>query len=226
MLCLRQERMLEQERLRIAQDIHDDLGARITQISLLSGISQNDPQFPEKALAAFDAISRMSRDLVSALYETVWTVNPENDNLEALGSYLCQMVNQLCQQTQLPCRLHQCELPAGVQVSSHTRHHMTLAVKEAVHNVIKHAQASEIAVRVVWAEREMTVSIQDNGCGFSADSASVGHGLANMKRRLVELGGSCAVHSEAGRGTTVELRLGTGFEAHPNSTSVSAATCD
>jgi len=219
-LRLRQERALEQERLRIAQDIHDDLGARITQISLLSGMSQNDPQLPEKARAAFDTISRMSRDLVSALYETVWTVNPENDNLEALGSYLCQMVNQLCQQTQLPCRLHLCELPAGVQVSSHTRHHMTLAVKEAVHNVIKHAQASEIAVRVVWAERELTVSIQDNGCGFSGDSAPVGHGLANMKRRLAELGGSCAVHSEAGRGTTVELRLAAGLLAHSKKASV------
>jgi signal transduction histidine kinase len=226
MLCLRQERMLEQERLRIARDIHDDLGARITQISLLSGMSQNDPQLPEKARAAFDTISRMSRDLVSALYETVWTVNPENDNLEALGSYLCQMVNQLCQQTQLPCRLHLCDLPAGVQVSSHTRHHMTLAVKEAVHNVIKHAQASEIVVRVVWAEGELTVFIQDNGRGFSADSAPAGHGLSNMKRRLAELGGACAIESQVSRGTTIELRLATGLQTHPNDTSVHADAGD
>jgi len=226
MLCLRQERMLEQERLRIAQNIHDDLGARITQISLLSGISQNDPQLPERARTAFDTISRMSRDLVSALYETVWTVNPENDNLEALGSYLCQMVNQLCQQTQLPCRLHLCDLPAGVRVSSHTRHHMTLAVKEAVHNVIKHAQASEIAVRVVWAEGELTIFIQDNGRGFSADSAPAGHGLSNMKRRLAELGGACAIESQVGRGTTVELRLATGLQTHPKDTSVRADAGD
>jgi signal transduction histidine kinase len=221
-LRLRQERALEQERLRIAQDIHDDLGARITQISLLSGMSQNDPQLPEKARAAFDTISRMSRDLVGALYETVWTVNPENDNLEALGGYLCQMVNQLCQQAELRCRLHLCELPAGVQVSSHTRHHLTLAVKEAVHNVIKHAQASEIAVRVVWAEGELAVSIQDNGRGFSADSAPVGHGLSNMKRRLAELGGACAIESQVGRGTTVELRMAAGLRAHSNQTSVHA----
>jgi signal transduction histidine kinase len=225
-LRLRQERAIEQERLRIAQDIHDDLGARITQISLLSGMSQNDPHLPEKARAAFDTISRMSRDLVGALYETVWTVNPENDNLEALGGYLCQMVNQLCQQTQLPCRLQVCDLPAGVQVSSHTRHHMTLAVKEAVHNVIKHAQASEIAVRVVWAEGELTVFIQDNGRGFFADSAPVGHGLSNMKRRLADLGGACTVKSQVGRGTTVELRLGTGIEAHPKSASVRGAAGD
>lgn len=226
LLRLHQDRALERERLRIAQNIHDDLGARITQISLLSGMSQNDPQLPEKARTAFDTISRMSRDLVCALYETVWTVNPENDNLEALGGYLCQMVNQACQPTQLPCRLHLCELPAGVRVSSHTRHHLTLAVKEAVHNVIKHAQASEIAVRVVWAQGELTVFIQDNGRGFSADSAPVGHGLSNMKRRLAELGGACAIQSEVGRGTTVQLSLATGLQTDLNDTSVHADAGD
>jgi len=84
---------LEQERLRIAHDIHDDLGARVTQISLLSAMSQENTSFPEKARADFDKVSKMSRELVSALYETVWAVNPENDNLEALGNYVCQMVN-------------------------------------------------------------------------------------------------------------------------------------
>lgn len=207
MLRLRQERMVEQERLRIAQDIHDDLGARITQISLLSGMSQNDPQLPEKARAAFDTISKMSRELVSALYETVWTVNPENDNLEALGSYICQMADQLCQQAQLRCRLHLCDLPAEIQVSSHTRHHVTLAVKEAVHNVIKHAQASEVNLRVAWGGEELAMSIQDNGRGFVVQGTPIGHGLANMKSRLAELGGTCTIQSAAGQGTTVEMRL-------------------
>jgi hypothetical protein len=144
--------------------------------------------------------------------------------LTALGQPTGAQVSlrELCQQAQLPCRLHLCELPADVQVSSHTRHHMTLAVKEAVHNVIKHARASGIAVGVVWAEGELTVSIQDNGRGFSPDSAPVGQGLTNMKRRLAELGGTCAIQSEVGRGTTVELSLATGRQAHSNKTSVQA----
>jgi signal transduction histidine kinase len=207
MLRLHQERMVEQERLRIAQNIHDDLGARITQISLLSGMSQNDPQLSEKARLAFDTISRMSRELVSALYETVWTVNPENDNLEALGSYLCQMADQLCQQAQLRCRLHLCDLPSEILVSSHKRHHVTLAVKEAVHNVIKHAQASEITLSVAWNGEELAISIQDNGRGFMVNGASTGHGLTNLKRRLAELAGICTIQSEVGRGATVEMRL-------------------
>jgi signal transduction histidine kinase len=207
MLLLQQERAVEQERLRIARNIHDDLGARITQVSLLSGVSQNDPEFPERAREAFGTVSTMCRDLVSALYETVWTVAAENDNLEALGSYLGQMVEQLARQSHLHCRLHLLDLPLDVHVSSHTRHHVTLAVKEAVHNVIKHAQASELILCVGWDDRMLTVSVQDDGRGFPSDRQTAGHGVANMKRRLSESGGTCTIRSQPGRGTTVEMRL-------------------
>ena len=84
------QRAMEQERARIAQDIHDDLGARVTQISLLSAVAQGKAHLPEEARADFGKVTQMTRNLVSALYETVWSVNPENDNLEALANYLCQ----------------------------------------------------------------------------------------------------------------------------------------
>jgi signal transduction histidine kinase len=204
---LQQQRLLEQERLRIAQNIHDDLGARVTQISLLSGMAQGSPNLPEKARADFDSISRMSRDLVTALYETVWAVNPENDNLDALGNYLCQMVNQLGGQAQLRCRLHVEDLPGDIQLSSQNRHNIIMTVKEAVHNVIKHAQATEITLNAAYSGHVLTVSIQDNGCGFDMAGNHSGNGLINMKRRLQEIGGNCTIESQSGRGTTVQLRM-------------------
>ena len=210
-LRLKQQHLVEQERVRIAQNIHDDLGARVTQISLLSGLAQGNASFPEKARADFGTISRMSRELVSALYETVWTVNPENDHLEALGNYLCQMVNQLCAEARLRCRLHVVELPPGVQVSSQTRHHVTLAVKEALHNVLKHARASEVTLHVALTGKLLTVSLQDDGCGFDPAAALPGHGLTNLRRRLAELGGTCSLTSQPGRGTTVRLSLEVGL---------------
>src|SRR5262249_48610320 len=97
LVLLRGERALEQERLRISRDIHDDLGARITEISLASALAKTKPALPASAAADFDHICGLSRELVSALYETVWAVSPENDNLEALGNYLCQMSNHLCE---------------------------------------------------------------------------------------------------------------------------------
>src|SRR5258708_32632552 len=111
-------------------------------------MAQENPTFPDKARADFDKVSKMSRELVLALYERVWAVNPENDNLEALGNYLCQIVNQLCERAQVRCRLHMEDLPREIQVSSQTRHNIAMAVKEAVHNVIKHAGAAEIAIHM------------------------------------------------------------------------------
>jgi signal transduction histidine kinase len=204
---LKHQRDLEQERLRIAQDIHDDLGARVTQISLLSALAQGDASLPERARVEFDHISRMTRELVSALYETVWAVNPENDNLDALGNYLCQLVNQLCVQARLRCRLNVEELPRDVQVSSQTRHNIAMAVKEAVHNVIKHAKAEEVNLRMSLTGRRLTVSVQDDGRGFDLSDHSGGSGLKNMQRRLADLGGNCSIQSQVGRGTTVEMNL-------------------
>lgn len=207
MVRLKQQRELEQERLRIAHDIHDDLGARVTQISLLSAMAQDNPAFPEKARADFDKVSKMSRELVSALYETVWAVNPENDNLEALGNYLCQMVKQLCEQTPLRCRFHIMDLPAEVQVSSQTRHNISMAVKEAVHNIIKHAKASEVTIRMALTDSALDVSVHDDGSGFQPTNDRAGYGLSTMKKRLQNIGGTCIVESAPGKGTTVHLRL-------------------
>ena len=206
-LRLKSQQALEKERLRIAQDLHDDFGARVTEISIASALAKKNPGFPATAGADFDRISNLSRALVSALYETVWAINPENDNLDALGNYLCQMANNLCEQVQLPCRLQGHDLPRTIEVSSHTRHNITMAVKEAVHNVIKHAGASKVTLSVAYEDNELTVSIQDNGCGFAPGGERAGHGLMNMKRRLADIGGTCEIESRPGSGTAVQLRL-------------------
>ena len=207
MLRLKHQRMLEQERLRIAQDIHDDLGARVTQISLLSAMAQGNTAFPEGARAAFDSISSMSRELVSALYQTVWAVNPENDNLDALGNYLCQTANQLCTQAGLGCRLDVVDLPSNIQISSQTRHNLTMAVKEAIHNVIKHSKATAVTLRTTFEAGVLAICVQDDGCGFAPATDSRGSGLTNMKRRLADIGGTCSVESQPGKGTKVQMRL-------------------
>ncbi len=207
MLHLKNQQALERERLRIAHDIHDDLGARVTQISLLSAMSQRDPEFSDKARLNFEQISQMSRDLVSALYQTVWAVNPENDNLDALGNYICQMVNQLCDRVPFRCRLNVPDLPREVPVTSQIRHNISLAVKEAVHNVIKHAKASEVKITADYTNNVLTILVQDDGCGFQPAGSTIGNGLANIKHRLADIGGSCTYESSPGHGTTVRMAV-------------------
>ncbi len=210
LLELEHQRALEQERVRIAQDIHDDLGARVTQISLLSGMARSNATTLDQACADFDRISALCRELVSALYETVWAVNPENDNLDALGDYLGQKAHELCQHAGLRCRLDVGKLPRESQVSSQTRHNVTMAVKEVVHNVVKHSHASELTMKIGLEGDQLQVAIQDDGSGFSADAPPTGNGLANVKRRMEDLGGSCRVESRPGAGTSVYLRLPVG----------------
>jgi signal transduction histidine kinase len=204
---LEQQRAIERERLRIAQDIHDDLGARVTQISLLSAVAQRKPSLSDEARTDFGTVSQMTRDLVSALYETVWAVNPENDNLEALGNFLCQMGNQLCTPANLPCRLEVPDLPSSVPLTSQVRHNLIMAAKEALHNVIKHAHATEVRIRIVFDASELSISIQDDGRGFDPTTTAHGNGLDNLKRRLETIGGTFALKSHPGKGTTVVLRL-------------------
>src|SRR6202012_1383009 len=175
--------------------------------SLLSAMAQANPAFPDKARADFDKVSTLSRELVLALYETVWAVNPENDNLEALGNYLCQMVKQLCEPALLRCRFHVVDLPSEVQVSSQTRHNISMAVKEAVHNIIKHAGASEVTMHMAFTDGNLEISVHDAGAGFKTGGNVSGNGLSNMKQRLQNIGGECLVESEPGQGTTVRFRL-------------------
>jgi signal transduction histidine kinase len=206
MARLKTQQVLTSERLRIAHDIHDDLGARITQITMVSAMSLNDPALSVKTRADLEQIKQLSRNLVSALYETVWAVNPANDNLDALGSYLCEMASQLCDRTPCHCRLHVSELPQDLPVSSQVRHNVTLVVKEAINNAIKHAQSSEITITIQLNDQVLDIEIKDNGSGFQPVTADAGYGLANMRQRMNDIGGSCSITSQPGSGAAVRLQ--------------------
>jgi signal transduction histidine kinase len=204
---LERQRALEQERLRIAQNIHDDLGARVTEIALLSSSAQLKENLSAEARAEFGAVSRLTNDLVRAMYETVWAVNPKNDHLDSLASFVCQMANQMCAQAHLRCRLEIPDLRDDVPVASHVRHNIIMTVKEAIHNVIKHGHASEIQIRMQETKGVLNIQVSDNGCGFDPATTAHGNGFDNMERRSRSLQGNCSVESRPGMGTTVTLEF-------------------
>ncbi len=205
---LTQQRALEAERFRIARDIHDDFGARVTQISLLSSAAQRRPGLNPETVADFDAVPQMSRNLVGALYETVWAISPENDHLDSLATYICQMANQMCALAGLRCRLSIPDLPHEVPVSSSIRHNLAMTVKEAIHNTIKHAEAKEVQVAVQYDNALLAIEVKDNGKGFDPSTRRHGNGLANMERRMTAIGGRWTQVSKPGEGTRVRLELG------------------
>lgn len=201
-----QEHLVERERLRIARDLHDDLGVRLTHISLVSGLAENHPQ-SASARESFQQISGMARELVAALYQTVWTVNPENDHLEALINFLCQLTQNVCETAGIRCRIHSCEVPRDRRVTSELRHNITLAVKEALHNAIKHAGATEITARMEFADPRLVIMIEDNGRGFDAATVTLGRGLENMRQRMELFGGVASMETSAGTRVRFEIPI-------------------
>ncbi len=205
---LERQRELERERARIAQDLHDDLGAGLTEIGLTSELVQDATLPREETRGYAQEIAARARELVAALDEIVWAVNPRNDSLPAVAAYFCQFAQHLSQPAGLRCRLDIAPALPDLPLDADQRHNLFLAFKEAIHNVVRHARAQEIRLAVAMEGRELIVRLRDDGEGFTPGPTAVGEdGLGNMRHRLRHLGGSCEVSSAPGRGTEVTFRL-------------------
>jgi signal transduction histidine kinase/ligand-binding sensor domain-containing protein len=197
---LEQEHALERERARIARDMHDELGARITQIMLINEAARQQPR-PD-----LDRISEAIRSVSSTLDQIVWTTNPRNDTLEGLIDYVVEFAEEYLAPTGIELLL---ELPADIPecaVPSDKRHEMLLVVKEALNNIVKHAHASRVRICIQLRQHELHLAIADDGTGFQpGEVARTSNGLANMRHRMNSIGGEARIESQPGAGTTVTL---------------------
>jgi signal transduction histidine kinase len=202
------EAALHQERARIAKDIHDDLGANLTQIALLSEFARQDRGAPSKVDAHTEKISATARQAVKSLDEIVWAVNPHNDTLAELVDYTQQFALDYLQLAGIRCRLDFPEQMPERDVSADVRHNLFLVVKEALNNVVKHAGADEVWLRLAATDLGLRIVIEDNGHGFEGSTEHRwADGLKNMRQRMQEAGGECRVDSRPGTGTRVTLEL-------------------
>jgi signal transduction histidine kinase len=215
---LERQRALERERARIARDIHDDLGASLTRITLLSQSVRSETETLPETAADADQIYHTARELTRALDEIVWAVNPKHDTLDSLITYLGRFAQQFLSAAEIRCRLDiPVHLPSWA-LTSEVRHNVFLAFKEALHNALKHAHATEVRVLLELQTDSFTIIIWDNGCGFDPGTAklhpapdrtrlAVGNGLQNMQRRLAEISGRCEWDTAPGEGTRVKLHI-------------------
>ena len=202
-----QERALERERARIAQDLHDDLGSLLARISLLSGLARQDQGDSKQILTHVNKIGQAADETVRALEEIVWAVRPGSDSLQSLVEYIAHFSNELFEGHSTRCRLdlpH--DLPA-MPLPPEMRHNIFLVVKEALTNVLKHARAPEVHVQAKALAQQLEFVVQDRGSGFDPEKISQEskrNGLANMQRRAETMGGRLTVTSTE-QGTTVRL---------------------
>ena len=208
---LEQERALERERARIAQDLHDDLGSSLTRISLLSDLARAEKENPGQVEVHAQKISQSAGQTVRALEEIVWALRPGSDSLQSLVEYIAHFANELFEGDSARCRL---DLPHDLPAHSlppEMRHNIFLVVKEALTNAFKHSQAREVRVQAKATARALEIVVQDDGRGFAAQALpprpGKRQGLGNMRRRAADMGGTLAVESALGKGTTVRLAV-------------------
>jgi len=211
---IERQRAVERERARIAKDIHDDLGASLTRITLLSQSARGELDNSPEAAADVDRIYRTARELTRAMDEIVWAVNPQHDTLDSLASYLGRFAQEFLNAVHIRCRLDlPMQLPAW-PLTAEVRHNLFLAFKEALNNAVRHADASEVRVSLTIEPAGFALRLEDLGHGFATDRERAGdahdparlasgNGLANMHQRLTEIGGRCDIHSAPGQGTKV-----------------------
>ena len=205
---LRQQQQVQQERSRIAQDLHDDLGAGLTEIGLTSDFGKKLKSPAEEADEYFGEIGLRARELVQRLDEIVWAVNPRNDSINSLAIYACEYAQHLMKPISIACRFEvQPDLPE-LNMSSEQRYNLFLAFKETVNNVARHSQATELHLRIFTREQQLHFEIADNGTGFADGVHAVGaDGLRNIRQRIERLCGKCEITSQLGQGTRVSFRI-------------------
>lgn len=199
---------IEQERTRVAQDLHDELGATLTELSMLGTLAKT-PALPTADREVYlDKLTNLSRTLVANLDEIVWAVNPKYDSVSSLVSYYSLFTQRFLNLAGITCRLKVAETFPPVPLDSRLRHGIFLAFKEALNNAVRHSGASRILIEMEMVENDLKIFVVDDGHGFNpVEQNSGSDGLANMKERMSKVGGCCKITSLQGKGTTVEFSL-------------------
>jgi signal transduction histidine kinase len=211
---MEKEHAIERDRARIAKDIHDDVGAGLTQITLLTELARRNP---DQTNANLERITQSARHLTKAMDEIVWAVDPQHDTVAGLMDYVSAYAEDYLRVAEVRCRMDlPVDLPA-THVNAELRYNLFLALKEALNNIVKHAQATEVHLRLQLEPNAFTLIIEDNGRGLPArkngdttngvNRIASGSGLGNLEKRLAAIGGRCEIYSEPGRGTRVSMTV-------------------
>ena len=229
----KEERLLELERVRtrIATDLHDDIGASLTQIVVLSeviqqGLGRTRHEEAAPLSAQLASISHVSNELVEAMSDIVWAINPQKDHLSDLTLRMRRLASDLLAARQISLSFRAPGATENVPVGANVRREVFLIFKESINNIVRHSACTKADIEFRIEGEWLTLALGDNGRGFvqnfptSSDNRSRargGNGLANMRRRAREMGGEFEVVSGDGTGTIVTLRIPVGApQPHDN----------
>jgi signal transduction histidine kinase len=222
---MEREQELERERARIAKDLHDDIGANLSQISILTTLAGRQDAPVEERNGLAEEAAAVARQTIRSFDQIVWSINPRNDTVQSLVQYLCNSAEDLMASTGIRCQLNAEGTFPELALNPQARWAVLMATKEALHNVIKHSGAIRVEVRIGFADGVLEVTVEDDGRGIEEvaaepstrlkpvhqqageSRAAHGNGLRNMRQRMGEVGGECRIGNQPDGGVQVVIRL-------------------
>jgi len=203
-----QQNLIEKERSRIARDMHDDLGARLSEIVLHGNQAAGENLSSEQIRELAGKMTGAARELVDSLDAIVWAVNPKNDSLDKFADYVCEYLQSYLETASIRYSVNVPQQMPEYQLSSEARHNLYLVIKEALHNIVKHARATHVDFRMQVLDSTLTASIADDGQGFSRKGSSdFGNGLESMAARIKNIGGRFELATSRGKGTRIHFQV-------------------
>ena len=204
-LGIAQVREIERLRLRIAADLHDDVGSNLGAISLLSRKVQKGGAGRQEQQEDLTAINRMAVQASNSIREIVWFINPEYDTLQDLVLRMKEAASAMLAGRE--CRFETAQEHFTARLPLQVRQDLFLLFKETLTNIVKHSGASHVQITVAERNRTWELSVRDDGGGFDATAPSSGNGLKNMRLRATKLKGALSIESRLGSGTRITFSM-------------------
>jgi len=197
--------------------MHDEIGGKLSRISFLSDMALRSVTQDSAAGRQLDEVSQAAREIIQAVDEIVWAVNPRNDTLESLVHYICRHAEEYFELTAVELELHLPNQFPERQLSAEARHSLFCAVKEVLNNALKHSAATKVQISFALSGSDLSITIVDNGRGFNPQDgppkaagqkpSANGNGLLNLRERMESVQGAVAIESSPSSGSSVALRF-------------------
>ena len=204
---IRQILRLQQVRNNIATDLHDDIGSSLTNISILSELSNKNLSQPEKAQPFLQRISEEVQASSQAMDDIIWSVNSRNDSLQETIARMRRYAAELFDNSKTNCHLQLDENAGNKKLSMEQRRDVYLIYKEALNNIHKHAHANNVWIEVIQNQNHLYMQVKDDGKGFDMASVTHRNGLKNLRSRVEKWNGKIQIRSEESKGTSIEIKI-------------------
>jgi signal transduction histidine kinase len=194
-------------RTRIATDLHDDIGASLSLIAMLSEVAQRQWQQGSARISeSLSSIAEASRESVGAMSDIVWAVNPRKDRLSELIKRMRRFASDVLSARNILLKF-EADFGSDVELDADARREILSIFKEGVNNIARHAACSAVTVDISFAKQWLTLTLNDDGQGFDVANPTEGNGLDNMRQRAAKLGGELKIVSQTGQGVRLTLRV-------------------